>query len=262
MRTILIGKKLDDMLSFEEKSAGLPYVTITEKYLDGKTALQSIQEHGVDLVVLNIDLPDMNGVELGRQILELDNQIMLLYVDVINVGMTDVLKQRSATILLKPYSEEEVRYALESMHLLSRRKKKRIYVRTFGHFDLFLDEKPIVFKSPKAKELLALLIDRQGGVVDSDQIIATLWSDRPKDEATQSLCSKLCRTLYQELKQHGIENLIMVSRSNRSINMDMLDSDLYDLLNGNEEASRLYYGEYMSDYEWAEYRNYSLAKFI
>ena len=262
MRTILIGKKLDDMLSFEEKSAGLPYVTITEKYLDGKTALQSIQEHGVDLVVLNIDLPDMNGVELGRQILELDNQIMLLYVDVINVGMTDVLKQRSATILLKPYSEEEVRYALESMNLLSRRKKKRIYARTFGHFDLFLDEKPIVFKSPKAKELLALLIDRQGGVVDSDQIIATLWSDRPKDEATQSLCSKLCRTLYQELKQHGIENLIMVSRSNRSINMDMLDSDLYDLLNGNEEASRLYYGEYMSDYEWAEYRNYSLAKFI
>ena len=262
MRTILIGKKLDDMLSFEEKSAGLPYVTITEKYLDGKTALQSIQEHGVDLVVLNIDLPDMNGVELGRQILELDNQIMLLCVDVINVGMTDVLKQRSATILLKPYSEEEVRYALESMHLLSRRKKKRIYARTFGHFDLFLDEKPIVFKSPKAKELLALLIDRQGGVVDSDQIIATLWSDRPKDEATQSLCSKLCRTLYQELKQHGIENLIMVSRSNRSINMDMLDSDLYDLLNGNEEASRLYYGEYMSDYEWAEYRNYSLAKFI
>lgn len=106
------------------------------------------------------------------------------------------------------------------------------------------------------------MIDRQGGVVDSDQIIATLWSDRPKDEATQSLCSKLCRTLYQELKQHGIENLIMVSRSNRSINMDMLDSDLYDLLNGNEEASRLYYGEYMSDYEWAEYRNYSLAKFI
>lgn len=262
MRTILIGKELDDMLMFEEKAAGLPYVVITARFQDGKAALQNIQKHDTDLVVLNGDLSDVNGIELGKQILELDNRIMLLYIDKPNDYLIEVLKQRGASILLKPYTTEEVRYTLESMHLLSKRKPKRIYARTFGHFDLFLDNKPIVFKSAKAKELLALLVDRQGGVVDSDQIIATLWSDRPKDEATQSLCSKLCKTLYQELEQYGIADLITVSRSNRSINTELLDSDLYDLLEGKEGANRLYYGEYMADYEWAEYRNYSLMKFI
>ena len=36
-----------------------------------------------------------------------------------------------------------------------------------------------MFKSAKAKELLALLIDRQGGTVTTDQVIGTLWEDRP-----------------------------------------------------------------------------------
>ncbi len=53
--------------------------------------------------------------------------------------------------------------------------------RTFGYFDLFVDERPVMFKSAKAKELLAVLVDRQGGTVTTDQIIGTLWEDRPND---------------------------------------------------------------------------------
>ena len=110
--------------------------------------------------------------------------------------------------------------------------------------------------------MLAMLIDRQGGTVDSDQIIATLWGDRPKDGATQSLCSKLCKTLQQELKEYDIEELLITSRGNRRINLELLDCDLYDLLAGKEDAGKRYYGEYMTEYDWAVYRNYSLAKYV
>ena len=39
-----------------------------------------------------------------------------------------------------------------------------IFIRTFGYFDVFVDGVPILFRSEKAKELLALLVDRRGGI--------------------------------------------------------------------------------------------------
>lgn len=51
----------------------------------------------------------------------------------------------------------------------------RIFIRTFGYFDVFVNGSPILFRSEKAKELLALLVDRRGGYVSSSEAISILW---------------------------------------------------------------------------------------
>ena len=50
-----------------------------------------------------------------------------------------------------------------------------IYIRTFGYFDVFVNGTPIAFRHEKAKELLAVLVDRRGGYVTAREIIACLW---------------------------------------------------------------------------------------
>lgn len=57
-----------------------------------------------------------------------------------------------------------------------------VSIRTFGYFDVFVDGKPIPFRSEKAKGLLALLVDRRGGFVTSADAIATLWEHEPGSE--------------------------------------------------------------------------------
>ncbi len=262
MKTILIDSELGAMSYFEDRAQKYSYATIIGKFTNGYKALEFIRENEVELVVMDIHMPGMDGIELGKQMREVRPDILFILVSRQEEVFVDVFQFRAVAYLLKPYEDEDVFYAMESAYLLSKRNPKRVFARTFGYFDLFIDGKPMMFKSAKAKELLALLIDRHGGVVDSDQIIATLWNDRPKDEATQSLCSKLCKTLNKELKEYGIEELLISSRSNRSINLDMISCDLYEMLDGNEEARKQYYGEYLTDYEWAEYRNYSLSKFV
>ncbi len=206
--------------------------------------------------------PEQDRQELREQLAEQYPQLIVLYITQSGENLERILHQRHTLVLLKPYTRGEIEDKLEMVRLLYQNRRKRIYARTFGYFDLFVDGKPVMFKSAKAKELLAMLIDRQGGTVDSDQIIATLWGDRPKDGATQSLCSKLCKTLQQELKEYDIEELLITSRGNRRINLELLDCDLYDLLAGKEDAGKRYYGEYMTEYDWAVYRNYSLAKYV
>ena len=46
---------------------------------------------------------------------------------------------------------------------LTKMEGKRIVIRTFGYFDIFVDGETIPFSCKKAKELLALLVDRMGG---------------------------------------------------------------------------------------------------
>ena len=262
MRTIFVDKRSELRSLFKYGIKKLINLTSVKGFEEPLEALEYVEDHEVDLVVIRMNMPSMDGIELGKQMRRIHPDIMLIYILTEGENLVEALKLRAVAYLLEPCTEEDILYAIESAYLLSKRKPKRIYARPFGYFDLFLDGKPIMFKSQKAKELLALLIDRQGGVVDSEQIIATLWDGRPNDEATQSLCSKLCKTLYQELKVYGIEELLISTRSSRSINLDMLSCDLYDMLDGKEEAKRLYYGEYLTDYDWAEYRNYSLSKFV
>ena len=58
----------------------------------------------------------------------------------------------------------------------------KVYARTFGTFDLFIDEKPLHFTSDKVKELLAILVDRNGGTLSAPEAISILWEDEPAGE--------------------------------------------------------------------------------
>ena len=100
-------------------------------------------------------------------------------------------------------------------------------MRTFGHFDVFVDDEPIMFKSHKAKELLALLVDRRGGTVTTDQIIGTLWEERPNDQYRQNLCSKIGKTLEKELKENNIEHILVSARGIKRVNTSEFRCDFY-----------------------------------
>ena len=44
---------------------------------------------------------------------------------------------------------------------LTKMEGKRIVIRTFGYFDIFVDGETIPFSCKKAKELLALLVEEE-----------------------------------------------------------------------------------------------------
>ena len=49
---------------------------------------------------------------------------------------------------------------------LTKMEGKRIVIRTFGYFDIFVDGGNVPFSCKKAKELLALLVDRKRRICD------------------------------------------------------------------------------------------------
>lgn len=129
---------------------------------------------------------------------------------------------------------------------------KIIYIRTFGYFDVFVNDKPIAFKNKKAKELFALLVDRKGGYVSSAEAISFLWEDEPVTPVTLSRYRKVALRLKNILEEYGISDVVESVDGTRRIVTERVHCDLYDYISGKEEYSSLFKGSYLTNYSWAE----------
>ncbi len=127
-----------------------------------------------------------------------------------------------------------------------------VFIRTFGYFDVFVGDKPIAFRSKKAKELLALLVDRRGGYVTSDEAIGFLWEDEPVNKVTLARYRKVALRLRNTLEEYGISDVIENVDGKRRIVMECVQCDLYRYLFGEKEYLNLFNGSYLNNYSWAE----------
>ena len=131
-------------------------------------------------------------------------------------------------------------------------ENQEISIRTFGYFDVFVGDRPIAFRNTKSKERLALLVDRKGGYVSSEEAIGFLWEDEPISTVTLSRYRKVALRLKNALEEYGISEIIESVDGKRRIVPEKVQCDLYNYLSGKEKYSQLFKGSYLTNYSWAE----------
>lgn len=128
---------------------------------------------------------------------------------------------------------------------------KSIYIKTFGRFAVFIDEKPLLFKNLKTKELLAYLVDYEGDFVSNKEIMEALWSDRNNDMSLKRTFRYTLRILRDVFSAQGIDDLFDVGYGVVKINRERIDCDYYDFIKGNSKNCP-HTDDYMYGYVWAE----------
>lgn len=132
------------------------------------------------------------------------------------------------------------------------RRAARVLIRTFGYFDVFVDGRPIAFRNEKTKELLALLVDRKGGYVSSEEAIGYLWEDEPASPLVLARYRKVALRLKNLLGEYGISDIVETVSGKRRLVTDRVECDLYQYLSGEERFVSLFAGSYLTNYSWAE----------
>lgn len=134
----------------------------------------------------------------------------------------------------------------------ARDSDQKVFIRTFGYFDVFVEGRAIHFRSLKAKEMLAVLVDRRGGFVSQNELISCLWEDESSNTNTLSRCRKVFMRLKNELAEYGIEDILESSGGERRICPEKIKCDYYDYLDGSAENAETFKGAYMNNYAWSE----------
>jgi two-component SAPR family response regulator len=155
--------------------------------------------------------------------------------------------------LLKPYDEQEIRHVLEKFNKrVSYAQSHRIFIRTFGDFDVFVRDKPLVFAHPRAKELLAILVDGRGGFVSSKKIMDYMFDGKRPDDALQVIYRKSRMYLKQILNEYQLNDLVLFAKGGCGLNTAKIQCDYYDYIAGKPGVKDMFRGEYMNNYSWGE----------
>lgn len=159
---------------------------VTSAY-DGNTALQKTQTEYFDLVVLDIMLPEIDGIHVTETIRIQNNEVPILILSAKNTSADRVLglKKGADDYLTKPFNLEEL--LLRVQKLIEKNKKLSekdttgdIY--SFGRNSINFKAQEAVTKtgeriqlSKKEAMLLKLLIENRNEVVPREKILQTVW---------------------------------------------------------------------------------------
>ena len=220
-------------------------------------ALDFLENNPVDLAFLDIEMPVMSGLELAKKIGAVSPKTAIVFLTGFKEYAFEAFGVNAIGYILKPFSEEmvlaEIKKAQQFLPQAEPEVQKgKPYIHTFGHFDVFIGDKPVHFSSAKSKELLALLVDRRGGAVTTEDAVSMLWPNRPYEESVQSLFRKVLKSLRTALADADISDIFIDARNQRSVDMSKFDCDLYALIRGEESAKTTYNGSYMQGYAWAK----------
>ncbi len=214
-------------------------------WLDGET---------VNLALIEIDLPDVDGFLLAAEIRQKCPSAAIIFLSDSEKYALEAFRVHASGYLLKPlYRKQidaEIDYALTGWEP---HQRSRVEVRTFGNFELLVDGATVSFGRSKAKELLAYLVDKQGGGVTRAEIFAVLWESGEYDRAMQKQVDVIIRSLRDTLALYGIGEILEMKRGTLRICPELVDCDLYRFLDGDPRAVNRFCGEYMSAYSWATF---------
>jgi len=249
MKVILVDDEPLSLNLFKLECGSMPGFDVVGFFDNSPEALEYAQNNPVDFALLDIDMPEMSGIELARRLRICRPGMVIIFVTAHPEYAADAIHAKADFVVFKPYEREDILDALERARLLSERQKKRVRFRTFGHFDMFVDGKLVNFKSAKAKELLALCVSRLGGEVTIYEMVDTLWSGT----GDQGLGYRTTiKALSDALKEVDADQLLKRKRSVIYLNTEEFDCDLADFKAGKAEAINAYHGEFMQQYAWAK----------
>jgi two-component SAPR family response regulator len=257
MRVVAVDDEAMNLEAFQLETEGMDGIEIVGMFQNPGEAFEFIQKESVDVAVLDVEMPDMNGIELGHKLRENCPEIALIYITGYKEYAYDAFQLEASAYLTKPFGREDIEKAIARARILAsgqspKKEQHQVVIRTFGRFEVFLDDKPMEFSSSKAKELLALLVDRKGGIVSTEEMLTYLWEDKPDNDKSRNLCRKVVQRLHNQLEEYGIDDIILRHNRGRSLDVSKVMCDYYQYLDGNGEGRTEFRGEYMTNYSWAE----------
>jgi len=155
--------------------------------LDGMQALKALQNQYFDLMILDIMLPEMDGIEVLETIRVQNNNIPVLVLSAKNTSADRVLglKKGADDYLTKPFNLEEL---LLRVQKLIEKNKKLLDKETigdvyqFGKNSVDFGAQEAINKngehiqlSKKEAMLLKLLFENKNEVVPREKILQTVW---------------------------------------------------------------------------------------
>jgi two-component SAPR family response regulator len=238
-----------------------------------------------DVIFLDIEMPEINGIELAEKILEINPDISIVFVTAFNDYAVQAFELNAVDYVLKPIQLDRLSKTLErvksKLHNTIHKpaeKNNRLHVhisRELGFSSTTGIIEFLPWRTAKSQELFLYLLHHHGKTIRKSELIELLWTDFQEDRAYSQLYTaiyhirKTLKTYREHFKIKNTGDGYTLWTNNVSIDLAVweryiIDTPLIDAktIQGHEENMKLYKGDYLQecDYIWAEAERYRLAQ--
>ena len=191
-----------------------------EHVVHGLRAVDHVLAGGVDAVLLDVELPDVDGLEVCRRLREAGSDVAVLMLTSRSDELDRVVGLDSGAddYLGKPFGLAELFARLRALH---RRGRPHGTSRPASALDrqglrvdatsrqVFVHDREVVL-SPKEFDVLAALWDGEGAVVRREALVEQVWQTTWYG-STKTLDVTVSR-LRRKLRDHGLDDRIVTLR--------------------------------------------------
>ena len=159
----------------------------TELYINGNLALEAFSSGAFGLCILDIMMPEMDGLSLAREIRLTNPNIPVIFLTAKNQkeDIIEGFKSGADDYITKPFSMEELLYRIEAIlrrtSVSGTNKKEGNY--TIGEYSFDPLKQMLVYKdqtiklTTKESELLELLCRHGNEILERNYALKTIWID-------------------------------------------------------------------------------------
>jgi len=209
----------------------------------------------LDIAYLDINMPGLNGIDLAKKLRETNPQINIIFATGYEEYAKESYSVQASGYLTKPITEKAVADSLKHLRKpVEQLPEKKLRIQCFGNFDVFAGGKILYFKRQKAKELLAYLVHKRGTSSSVKELCAVIYDDRVSEKSMEKQIQSVISVMMKTLKDAGVEDIVIKNYNSFSIDVTKVDCDFYRYIEKDPSLTQIYTGEYMSNYEWAEFR--------
>ena len=213
-------------------------------------ALEEAKKNRIDLAFLDIEMPHMNGIQLAKKLKAINPQTKVIFVTAYDNYALDAFKVHASGYVTKPVNVDNIKKELEQLEgLVVLKPTKKIQIKCFGNFEVFCQGEPVKFAYQKSKEVVAYLVDREGSMVNINELNAVLW-----EEDHKSYLRNLIADIKNSLTAINCGDVFIKRHNECAIDINKVDCDAFEYKKDNPDAVRMYRGEYMIQYPWAVFK--------
>ena len=248
MKAIAVDDEIYMLETLQEAVCASPDIEQVNAFSSCTAALAYAAENPLDVAFLDINMRGIGGLGLAEKLMSLQPNCKIIFCTGYEEYAVAAFQLHVSGYLMKPITAEAVQREIDHIKGV-KAAEKLLTIKCFGNFEVLHKGKSLPFKRKKAKELLAVLVDRTGAGMTAKQICAMLFPDDTDDSKNSAYFRQLILDLKTTLKTVGAEDVLCHETPYYRINTDCVNCDYFSYLDTGKPNFR---GEYMTQYSWAE----------
>lgn len=272
MRVILIDDEPLILAHFEKLLNKIDGIDMIGTYINPHNALEAIKQDTPDIVFLDIEMPETNGLELAEMIQSRWSHIKIVFVTAHSEYAVKAFDLNAVDYLLKPVQMDRLS---KTIHRLRKDIKKSTSEIT--GYDQVCCFRSLHFKrsgainvrwrTSKAKELFAFLLQFHGKPVSKSMLLDLFWPNTDLEKGIAHLYTtiyqirRMLREINFNIKITSLDNNYVLDLNGVTLDIkeweqkvELLPPISKDTLSQQIQVLELYRGDYLAEesYSWAE----------